>query len=622
MKSSKSIEENSDLLLTNTLEGNMLGKTSTLAVDKSIYMNPTMTINQRVKNLLSQMTLEEKIGQMTQVDRQFLKSESNISKYYLGSLLSGGGSTPKQNTPSAWANMVDSYQKIALSTKLGIPIIYGIDAVHGHNNVYGATIFPHNIGLGCTRNPDLIKAVNHATALEIAATGIDWTFAPCLAVIRDERWGRTYEGFGETATLVEEFADAAITGFQSENLTNPKNVLACAKHFIGDGGTQWGSGKNKMLDRGDTKVTEKELREIHLPGYLAAIDAGVGSIMASFNQWNGEYCHGSKYLLTNLLKEELGFEGFVVSDWEGIDQIPGDYKSDIITSINAGIDMVMVPGAAVWGGQKYQDFIKLCIEAVNEELIPESRINDAVSRILRIKFKLGLFEHPYSDSSLLAHIGSDKHRKLARKAVRQSMVLLKNDGILPLSKNIGHIHVSGKNADNLGNQCGGWTISWQGKGGPITIGTTIFEAIEKTVSSNTIVTYSEDGTGADGANVGIVVIGEKPYAEWEGDTHSLELDEEDLITINRFREKGIKVVVILVSGRPMILEGELENWNGLIAAWLPGSEGEGVADVIFGNYNPTGKLSVSWLRNMEQIPINFGDENYDPLFEFGFGLNY
>jgi beta-glucosidase len=556
------------------------------------------------------------------VGRQYLESQDDINTYFLGSLLSGGGSVPPTNHPKAWAEMVDRYQKIALSTRLGIPIIYGIDAVHGHNNVVGATIFPHNIGLGCTNNPQLVEEISRVTAIEVAATGIHWTFAPCLAVPRDERWGRTYEGFGETPDIVQKMSGAAIKGLQSDRLDNPMSILACAKHFLGDGGTKWGTGRNNMLDRGDTQVTEKELREIHLPGYLPAIEAGVGTVMASYNQWNGEFSHSSKYLLTDLLKKELGFEGFVVSDWEGIDQIPGDYKSDIIISINAGIDMVMVPGAAVWGGQKYQDFIKLCIEVVREGSIPESRIDDAVSRILRIKFKLGLFENPYSDSSLLSSFGSDEHRKIARDAVRQSMVVLKNDSILPLSKDLGQIHVSGKNANDLGNQCGGWTISWQGESGPITKGTTIFEAIQKAVGTNTRVTFSGDGSGAEGADVGIVVVGEEPYAEWEGDTTNLILDKNDLAAINRLNKAGIPVVVVIVSGRPLIIEEELAKWNGLIAAWLPGTEGEGVADVLFGDYNPTGRLSITWPQNMSQIPINFGDENYDPLFEYGFGLSY
>ena len=452
----------------------------------------------RVLNLLSYMTLEEKIGQMTQVDRQFLDGDKNIGTYFLGSLLSGGGSTPAKNFPKSWAEMYDGYQKIALSTRLSIPIIYGIDAVHGHNNVVGATIFPHHIGLGCTNNPQLIEDVYRATAEEIAATGIDWDFAPCLAVPRDERWGRTYEGFGETPDIVKKMAAAAVRGLQTDRLDGPTSILACAKHFIGDGGTKWGTGLNEKLDQGDTQVTDQELREIHLPGYLPALEAGVGTIMPSYSQINSEYMHMNNDLLNGLLKKELDFKGFVVSDWQGLERMVGhdDYKTNIIAGINAGIDMVMVPGAEKYGGQTYTNFINLLIESVNEGSVSKNRINDAVARILKIKFEMGLFERPYSDKSLLSRVGSKEHRNIAREAVKQSLVVLKNDGVLPLSKDLGHIHVAGKNADNLGNQCGGWTISWQGESGPITKGTTIYEAIQVAVSSVTNVTFSKNGSGA------------------------------------------------------------------------------------------------------------------------------
>ena len=599
-------------------------RSTQVPTDSSLYKNPGLPVMDRVLNLLSYMTLEEKIGQMTQVDRQFLDGDKNIGTYFLGSLLSGGGSTPAKNFPKSWAEMYDGYQKIALSTRLSIPIIYGIDAVHGHNNVVGATIFPHHIGLGCTNNPQLIEDVYRATAEEIAATGIDWDFAPCLAVPRDERWGRTYEGFGETPDIVKKMAAAAVRGLQTDQLDGPTSILACAKHFIGDGGTKWGTGLNEKLDQGNTQVTDQELREIHLPGYLPALEAGVGTIMPSYSQINSEYMHMNNDLLNGLLKKELDFKGFVVSDWQGLERMVGhdDYKTNIIAGINAGIDMVMVPGAEKYGGQTYTNFINLLIESVKEGSVSENRINDAVARILKIKFKMGLFERPYSDKSLLSKVGSKEHRNIAREAVKQSLVVLKNDGVLPLSKDLGHIHVAGKNADNLGNQCGGWTISWQGESGPITKGTTIYEAIQVAVNSVTNVTYSKNGSGAKGADVGRVVIGETPYAEMEGDRESLVLDKEDLAAIDRIKKAGVPVVVIIVSGRPLIIADELDKWAGLIAAWLPGSEGKGVADVIFGDYNPTGRLSVSWPRSMEQIPINFGDSDYDPLFEYGFGLSY
>jgi len=623
-KSYQAADKNKKDLESVLIKEQLEDRSAQVPTDSSLYKNPGLPVMDRVRDLLSYMTLEEKIGQMTQVDRRFLDGDKNIGTYFLGSLLSGGGSAPVKNFPKSWAEMYDGFQKIALSTRLGIPIIYGIDAVHGHNNVIGATIFPHHIGLGCTNNPQLIEDVYRATAEEVAATGIDWNFAPCLAVPRDERWGRTYEGFGETPNIVKSMAAAAVRGLQTDRLDGPTSILACAKHFIGDGGTKWGTGLNEKLDWGDTQVTDQELREIHLPGYLPALEAGVGTIMPSYSQINSEYMHMNHDLLNGLLKKELDFKGFVISDWQGLERMAGhdDYKTNIIAGINAGIDMVMVPGAEEWGGQTYTNFINLLIESVNEESISENRINDAVARILKIKFEMGLFERPYSDKSLLRKVGSKEHRNIAREAVKQSLVVLKNDGVLPLSKDLGHIHVAGKNADDLGNQCGGWTISWQGESGPITKGTTIYEAIQVAVSSVTNVTFSKNGSGAKGADVGIVVIGETPYAEMEGDRESLALDKKDLAAIDRIKKAGVPVVVIIVSGRPLIITDELEKWAGLIAAWLPGSEGKGVTDVIFGDYNPTGRLSVTWPRNMEQIPINFGDSNYDPLFEYGFGLSY
>ena len=572
-----------------------------------------------VETLMSDMTLKEKIGQMTQVDRQFLNDISDISKYGFGSLLSGGGSTPATNDPKAWADMYDSYQREALKTRLQIPLIYGIDAVHGHNNVVGATIFPHNIGLGATRDAALVEAVARATALEVAATGMDWDFAPCLAVPDDYRWGRTYEGFSEDTDLVSQLGGAAVRGYQSTDISNPQSVLACAKHFIGDGGTTFGTGLNNLIDRGNLAISEEELRKRHLPPFQKAIDEGVATFMAAYNTWNDVKCHANKFLLTDLLKDELGFKGFVVSDWAAIEEIPGDYKSDIITSINAGIDMVMVPGAVKFGNESFENFLKLLEESVQEGSIPMERIDDAVKRILLIKKQSGLFDRPFSDQQLLAHIGSDKHRQIAREAVRKSMVLLKNkDGILPLPKEGKTIIVAGRGADNIGMQSGGWTISWQGDMGQTTDGTTILDAIKSAVSPGTVVEYTPDGTAYTG-DLAVVVVGEKPYAEMQGDRKDLKLDKEDLDVIKRFKENDIPVVVVLLSGRPMIITDEIEKWDGLIAAWLPGTEGSGVADVLFGDYNPTGKLSFSWPKNMNQFPINPED---DHLYSFGFGLSY
>lgn len=575
--------------------------------------------NAFVESLMGQMTLDEKLGQMTQVDRQFLNDISDISKYGLGSLLSGGGSTPGTNEPKAWAEMYDGYQREALKTRLQIPLIYGIDAVHGHNNVVGATIFPHNIGLGATRDPDLVEAVAKATALEVAATGIDWDFAPCLAVPDDYRWGRTYEGYSEDTDLVSQLGAAAIRGYQSSDIDNPNRVLACAKHFIGDGGVLFGTGINAMIDQGDLQINEEKLRKVHLPPFQKAIDEGVATFMAAYNSWNDLRCHANKYLLTDLLKNELGFKGFVVSDWAAIENIPGDYKSDIITSINAGIDMVMVPGAVRDGKESFQNFLKLFKESVEEGSIPMERVDDAVRRILLIKKQSGLFERPFSDQSLLSHVGSKDHREVAREAVRKSMVLLKNENnILPIPKSGKTIIVAGKGADDVGMQSGGWTISWQGGMGQTTNGTTILDAIKSAVDPGTVVEYTPDGTSFTG-DLAVVVVGEKPYAEMIGDRKDLKLDNEDLEVIKRFTDNDIPVVVVLLSGRPMIVTDEIGKWDGFIAAWLPGTEGTGVADVLFGDYKPTGKLSFSWPKSMNQFPI---DPNDDHLFSFGFGLTY
>ncbi|MEW6702283.1 MAG: glycoside hydrolase family 3 N-terminal domain-containing protein [Bacteroidota bacterium] len=568
-------------------------------------------LNNRVEELLVQMTLDEKIGQMIQVDRgAVINNPQDITNYYIGSILSGGGSAPNNNLASGWAELYDAFQNYALKTRLKIPIIYGIDAVHGHNNVYGAVIFPHNIGLGATRNPELVEQAARVTAEEVAGTGIDWTFAPVVAVPQNERWGRTYEGFGESPDLVKLMSAAAVRGFQGIDLGSATTILATAKHFLGDGGTT--NGK----DQGDTQGDEANLRRIHLPGYLSSIDAGVGSIMISFSSINGQKMHGSKYWITDVLKGELKFEGFVVSDWGGIDQLPGDFKSDVQTSINAGIDMVMLP-------YDYKNFFVTMKQLVSENKISTIRINDAVRRILKTKFQLGLFERPFTDRSLTSNVGSAEHRAVARNAVRQSLVLLKNENnFLPLKKNYTRIHVAGKGANDIGIQCGGWTITWQGSEGNITIGTTVYQAIKKAVSPTTQVTYSSDGSGAGGADAGVVVIGEKPYAEGAGDRSYLNLSIEDLAVINKMKITGIPFVTILISGRPMIIDDALSNSNSFIAAWLPGTEGDGIADVLFGDYKPTGKLPHSWPKNMKQIPINIGDVNYDPLFPYGYGLTY
>lgn len=602
------------------------GRTSEIAQNRTANQKPFSAYDSRARELVASMTLDEKIGQMTQAEQNALFDVSDIEKYSLGSLLSGGSSDPKAgNSLEAWTEMYDGYQTRALKSRLAIPILFGVDAVHGHNNVLGAVVFPHNIGLGCTRNPALVEKASGITAEEVRATGINWSFAPCIAVPRDERWGRTYEGFGETPELAQSLGAAAVRGLQRNELSNPSGVLACAKHFVGDGGTTIGTGspnrsQQRLLDQGDTRLSEAELRRIHLPGYISAIKAGVGSIMVSYSSWNGLKLSASKRLLTEILKQELGFQGFLISDYRAIIQITPDFKKAIEISINAGMDMAMEP-------TDYRRFIALLRELVNEGRVPISRIDDAVTRILRVKLAMGLMDKnrsPLADRRLHRSFGSAEHRKVARECVRQSLVLLKNEQkILPLSKKVARIHVGGRSADDIGNQCGGWTIDWQGKSGNITTGgTTILKAIQEAVSAATKVTFSADGSGAGGASVGIVVVGELPYAEGRGDREDLALSAEDTRAINNMKAAGIPLVVVLLSGRPMIINDALHQADAFVAAWLPGTEGQGISDVLFGDYKPTGKLSFTWPRSMAQVPINVGDAGYDPLFRYGFGLSY
>jgi beta-glucosidase len=585
----------------------------------------------QAKALLARMTLEEKLGQITQPDQEFLKDEADIEKYAFGTMQSGGNSDPKSNSVFDWREMYERYQAHMAKTRLKIPLLYGVDAVHGHSNVVGATIFPHNVGLGATRDAALVEEVERITAEEVRATGINWGFAPCVTVPQDERWGRSYEGFSEDPRLVAELGGAAVRGLQGSDLKDRTRILACAKHFVGDGGTAWGSGsvKNREkggtypLDQGDTRVDEATLRRVHLPGYLTAIAAGVGSIMPSYSSWNGQRMSGHKYLLTDVLKGELGFEGFLISDYNSIEQLPGDYAEQIAASMNAGMDVVMAPS-------RYREFFETLTRVVKDGKIPMSRVDDAVLRVLRVKFAMGLMDPGYdyrADRHLMDTFGSAAHRAVARQAVRESLVLLKNEGhTLPLGKSAKRIHVAGASANDLGNQCGGWTISWQGQSGTPTVGTTILAAIEQAVNvgdnPQTKVTYSADGSGAAGADVAVVVVGETPYAEFFGDREDLALSAPDLATIAAVKKTGVPTVVVLLSGRPMILGDALTQADAFVAAWLPGSEGSGVADVLFGDVKPTGKLPVSWPRAMSQIPINIGDAAYDPLFPYGFGLTY
>jgi beta-glucosidase len=574
-------------------------------------------IEEQAESLLLKMTLEEKIGQMTQVDYTAFKDFNDIQKYFIGSVLWGGSSEVEDISPKGWAEAADKLQEIALKTRLKIPLVLGIDAVHGHNNVNGAVVFPHNIGLGATGNEELVEKASQVTAAEVAGTGMHWTFAPCVAVARNERWGRTYESFGEEPSLVARLGAAAVKGLEGNDLSDKSSILSCTKHYIGDGGTT--NGK----DQGNTECDEITLRKIHLPGYIEAIKTGTGSIMASYNSWNGEKMHGHKYLMTDVLKKELGFDGFIVSDWAAIDQLGNNYKEVIEKSINAGLDMVMIPN----GDDKpnnYKEFIKYLKELVEEGKVSKERIDDAVKRILRIKFKLGLFEKTKTNPDLLSKIGSKEHREVARECVRQSLVLLKNENnTLPLKKDVSRIHFAGRGANSIGMQCGGWTISWQGKMDEVLNGsTTILQAAKNTVSEKTKITYSENGEGAEGADFAVIVVGEEPYAEMFGDRENLNLSEGDLKVIENVKKTGVPIVVVLLTGRPLIINEALKLSNAFVAAWLPGTEGQGVADVLFGDYNPTGKLPRTWPKSMDQIPINIGDKNYDPLFPFGYGLSY
>ncbi|WP_329294054.1 glycoside hydrolase family 3 protein [Streptomyces pseudovenezuelae] len=589
------------------------------------YLNSKLPVRKRVADLLSRMSLAEKTGQMTQAERGAVGTGADITADDLGSLLSGGGSTPTPNTPAAWAKMIDSFQLRARATRFQIPLVYGVDAVHGHNNLVGATVMPHNIGIGATRDPALAQRTGAVTAAEVRATGIPWDFAPCLCVTRDERWGRSYESFGEDPALVESM-ETVVQGLQGardgRDLKDDDKVLATAKHFVGDGGTAYGSSTTGTytIDQGVTTVTRQQLEAIHLAPYRTAVDRGVGTVMPSYSSLDivGDgrgpvKMHARADMINGVLKGKLGFDGFVISDWNGIDQIPGDYASDVRTSVNAGVDMVMAPYA-------YKDFHTALVAEVRAGRVSEKRIDDAVSRILTQKFKLGLFEKPYADTSGASKIGSAGHRAVARQAAAESQVLLKNSGgVLPLKKSQ-KVYVAGSNADDIGNQSGGWTVTWQGSSGDITPGTTILEAMRRNSAQ---LTYSKDASAPTaGHDVGVVVVGETPYAEGVGDVgngNDLELSAADRAAVDKVCA-AMKCAVLIVSGRPQLVGDRLGGIDALVASWLPGTEGDGVADVLYGRRAFTGRLPVTWPRSEAQLPINVGDPTYDPQFPYGWGL--
>lgn len=623
------------------------------------YRNSHLSVDRRVADLLGRMTLAEKIGQMAQAERVDVDADpSLITTHALGSVLSGGGSVPTPNTPEAWADMVDRYQEAALDTRLGIPLIYGVDSVHGHGNLLGATVFPHNIGLGATRDAKLVEKIGHIVAEETRASGPQWAFAPCVCVARDDRWGRTYESFGETPDLAAKLGGAAIDGFQGRRgeLDEEDRVLASAKHFAGDGLTTYDESKADdivspftayPIDQGITEVSRPEFARLALSPYVPAVKKHhVGSVMPSFSSvdWtedglgNPVKMHANQELITGWLKQQQRFQGFVISDWRGIRQLPGTYRDQVKASVLAGIDLFMEPIQAPNNPTGWDEFIPTLTDLVNDGEVPVSRIDDAVKRILRAKFELGLFEHPFTDRRNLDDIGSRQHRAVARQAVAESQVLLRNQNrTLPLSKG-SDVYVAGSNADSIGNQAGGWTLTWQGGSTNVIPGDTVLDAIED--ASRGDVVYSADASAPVPAGAkGVVVVGETPYAEGFGDVRgpewawdpadggtprqqqTMKLSAADTQAVQTVCAAAASCTVLVVSGRPLeippALLGEID---ALVASWLPGSEGDGVADVLFGKRPFTGKLPVTWPRTVAQEPINIGDADYDPLYPYGFGL--
>ena len=569
-------------------------------------------VDRKVDSLLAMMTLEEKIGQMTQVRHFDLTSDDEVADKYIGSIIHTDGPTPGKDAAS-WQARLRALQEKALSTRLGIPLLFGVDAVHGHNTFEGATIFPHNIGLGASGNPELVREAAAITALEMQATGLNWTFSPCIAIPYNEKWGRVYEAFSESTEMTSMLAIASVKGYQG-TLSDPKTVLATAKHYLGDGSTDFGK------EGGTTSLSPDEVNERLLPPYRAAVSERVGAVMMSFNSMGGKTMHAHRELITDTLKQGMGFDGIVLTDWKGYSRFGNN------EIINAGVDMVM----AVDGDLDFfQNGLK---KGVDSGEVPVARVNDAVRRILRQKFLLGLFENPFPDSSLIAEIGHESHRNKARQAVRESLVLLKNENAaLPLDKAAKKIVVVGEHANNAGLQSGGWTINWQGTGESYDDATTILQGIQRLASGTVIFDEHAEGGHTD-ADVAIIVVGETPYAEFMGDingeegAYQLTLTEEHQHYIDAYADKGAVVVVVLISGRPMVTTKQISQADAFVAAWLPGSEGDGIAEVLFGDYNFSGKLPHSWPASIQDFEglygPNFWDVEAKPLFKFGFGLKY
>lgn len=592
-------------------------------------------VDARVRDIMSRMSLEQKVGQVIQGDINHITPQ-DVADYHIGSILNGGNSGPggdDRADAAVWLEWADRYYDASMSrddVAVKIPVIWGSDAVHGNSNIIGATIFPHNIGLGAARDPELLRDIGEVTARELRVIGGDWTFAPTIAVVRDDRWGRTYEGYSETPDIVADYARAVVEGLQGkageEGFLRPPYVIATAKHFLGDGGTTNGR------DQGDTEVSEAQLRDLFSPGYYAAIEVGIQSVMASYNSFHGEKMHGYQPMLDDVLVGRMGFDGFVVGDWNGHGQVEGCTTTDCAQSLLAGVDVFMAPDS-------WKELYHTTLEQVRSGEIPMERLDEAVARVLTVKVRAGIFEMGRPSERAFAGqyelLGAPEHREVARRAVRQSLVLLKNDaGLLPLRRDA-TILVTGDGANSMMKQTGGWTISWQGLDNDrddFPNAQTIFEGLEEQIAAaGGTAILSEEGRYSQKPDVAIVVFGEDPYAEFQGDRANLDYESEgdrDLKLLERLRAEGIPVVAVFISGRPMYVNPEINNSDAFVAAWLPGSEGGGIADVLLrkadgsANHDFTGKLSFSWPREPLQSPLNMGDENYDPLFAYGFGRTY
>jgi beta-glucosidase len=580
-----------------------------------IYLNPLFSTEERIHNLLGYMTLEEKIAQMALVEKNSLAPE-DLQIFGIGALLSGAGAKPENNTPEGWKEMIRERIHTSTQNRLHIPILYGVDAIHGHGNVPGATIFPHAIGLGAAHDPLLTETVARMTGEEIKATYANWSYSPNLDLPRDIRWGRVYESFSDDPTLTSMLGEATVKGLREAG------VLGTAKHYIGGGSMEWNSSSNEnfRIDQGRTEPSEEALRNEYLPPFRAAVGAGVESVMVGLNSWGDTKLAAQNHLITDILKGELGFTGFVVSDWYGVYEIPGGDYAAAVTAINAGVDMVMLPF-------EYKPFIRNVARAVRRGDIEEDRIDDAVRRILRAKFNGGLFDAPASPAPLLS-LGSTEHRAVAREAVEKSLVLLKNDnGALPITKEVTSIRVAGSGADNVGRQTGAWTVEWQGIDGNWLEGaTSILDGIRARAGRDVSVEFNEAGIFKEGsttADIGIAIVSEPPYAEGWGDRELPILSTKDREAIKNLALSTKKIIVIIVSGRPLLIEKEVDSIDALVAAWLPGSEGAEVADVLFGDVPFTGTLPLPWPLRSEQLPMNsdgMGTDGSAPLFPRFHGL--